>query len=186
MDKTIDEVVDYLNAKSNKRFRGSTRGTRLKIRRRIEDGFCLSDFKKVIDLKSEEWKGTDMDKYLRPETLFGRNFESYLNQKPKSNKDKNRYKVIYKIDGYKDFLTLMKHMPYEEYLKTEHWRHFREEAILFFGKKCQLCNSKERTIHIHHKTYENRGRETFNDVIPLCHICHKKIHAMEEKKESLA
>src|SRR5699024_3169644 len=113
-----------------------------------------------------------------PETLFGRNFESYLNQNPQSNKDNNKYKVIYKIDGYKDYLTLMKHMPYEEYLKTEHWRHFRSEAISFFGKKCQLCNDKEKIIHIHHKTYENKGRETFNDVIPLCNTCHKKVHAM--------
>ena len=27
-----------------------------------------------------EWYGTEMQKYLRPETLFGTKFESYLNR----------------------------------------------------------------------------------------------------------
>ena len=34
----------------------------------------------VIDTKAKEWMGTDMEKYLRPETLFGSKFENYLNQ----------------------------------------------------------------------------------------------------------
>jgi hypothetical protein len=35
----------------------------------------------VIDNKVIEWKGSEMAKYIRPETLFGTKFESYLNQK---------------------------------------------------------------------------------------------------------
>ncbi|MGW9971767.1 uncharacterized protein ACUXJ1_001434 [Staphylococcus epidermidis] len=35
----------------------------------------------MIDIKTYEWLNTDSDKYLRPETLFGTKFESYLNQK---------------------------------------------------------------------------------------------------------
>ena len=34
----------------------------------------------MIDKKCVEWMNTDMQKYLRPETLFGTKFESYLNQ----------------------------------------------------------------------------------------------------------
>ena len=40
----------------------------------------MSDFKAVIDKKSYEWMGTEREKYLRPQTLFGTKFESYLNQ----------------------------------------------------------------------------------------------------------
>ena len=47
----------------------------------MNEGFTLADFEKVIDIKTDEWKGTDNDKYIRPETLFGTKFESYLNQK---------------------------------------------------------------------------------------------------------
>ena len=39
----------------------------------------MEDFKAVIDYKVSEWKGTKMEDYLRPETLFGTKFESYLN-----------------------------------------------------------------------------------------------------------
>ena len=42
--------------------------------------FTVEDFKTVIDKKSLEWMGTEREKYLRPQTLFGTKFESYLNQ----------------------------------------------------------------------------------------------------------
>jgi len=49
----------------------------------VNDGYKLEDFQTVISKKCAEWKGTDMEKYLRPETLFGTKFESYLNAKPR-------------------------------------------------------------------------------------------------------
>ena len=40
-----------------------------------------TDFEKVIDAKYREWHGSPkMSKYLRPETLFGTKFDSYLNE----------------------------------------------------------------------------------------------------------
>lgn len=42
----------------------------------------MQDFKTVIDKKCVEWIGDqEMQKYLRPSTLFAGKFESYLNQK---------------------------------------------------------------------------------------------------------
>ena len=52
----------------------------------IPEGFTKEDFIKVIDNKVNEWLGTDMERYLRPETLFGIKFEGYLNQKKKTPK----------------------------------------------------------------------------------------------------
>ena len=46
----------------------------------IIEKYNRDDFKVVIDKKFNEWYGTDMAKYLRPETLFGTKFEGYLNQ----------------------------------------------------------------------------------------------------------
>ena len=37
-------------------------------------------FNDVIDKKCDEWENTEYAKYLRPETLFGEKFESYVNQ----------------------------------------------------------------------------------------------------------
>lgn len=76
----IVEIVNYLNSVSGKNFSSSTQNTIKHINARLEEGFTVDDFKTVIDTKCEEWSGTDMAKYIRPDTLFGTKFESYLNQ----------------------------------------------------------------------------------------------------------
>jgi len=66
------------------------------IKARIADGFTIKDFETVIQKKADEWLKTDMSKYLRPETLFGTKFESYLNQ-PKTQTEGERLSEIYQI-----------------------------------------------------------------------------------------
>lgn len=78
---TIEQVVDYLNMKTGSKYKSTTSKTKTLIKARLKDGFAEKDFLKVIDNKCYEWLGTDYEKYLRPETLFGTKFESYLNQK---------------------------------------------------------------------------------------------------------
>ncbi len=73
-------VVDYLNLKANKTYKSTTKKTQTLIKARQNEGFTLEDFKKVIDNKVFSWQGTEWEKYLRPETLFGTKFESYLNE----------------------------------------------------------------------------------------------------------
>lgn len=77
----IKEIVQYLNDKCGTRYRYQTKGTQEHINARLKEGYTVDDFKMVIDKKFEEWHGTDMEKFLRPETLFAGKFESYLNQK---------------------------------------------------------------------------------------------------------
>lgn len=75
------EVVDYLNEKTGSKYRSSGTKTKKLIKARFNEGFSLDDFRTVIDVKSKQWL-TDqkMKQYLRPETLFGTKFESYLNE----------------------------------------------------------------------------------------------------------
>lgn len=85
LNTTLDipyvEIVNYLNHVADKNYRSSTRKTKDLIKARWNEGFRLDDFKKVIDIKSSEWKNDQkMRKFIRPETLFGNKFESYLNQ----------------------------------------------------------------------------------------------------------
>lgn len=74
------DIIDYLNQKSGKAYRYNSSDTQKHIRARFSEGFKLEDFYKVIDNKTAEWKGSDMEQYLRPATLFGTKFEAYLNQ----------------------------------------------------------------------------------------------------------
>lgn len=87
-----EEIIEYLNCKTGKSFKLDTKSTISKISARLNDGFSVDDFKKVIDIKCSQWlNDSNMSQYLRPETLFGTKFESYLNenksynQKPKNN-----------------------------------------------------------------------------------------------------
>jgi uncharacterized phage protein (TIGR02220 family) len=83
--KTISfaDIIQYLNEKTGKSFKPNSRKSMDLIQARFNEGFTLEDFKKVMDLKSEEWQqDARFSKFLRPETLFGTKFESYLNQQP--------------------------------------------------------------------------------------------------------
>lgn len=92
-DKDINiysSIISYLNEKAHTKYRHSSSKTKTLIKARLNEGFTEDDFKKVIDNKTEEWLNSDMEKYLRPETLFGTKFESYLNQKVGGKHGNNR------------------------------------------------------------------------------------------------
>ena len=79
-----DRVIKYLNAKAGANYRATNKATQRLIKARFNEGMTTKDFKKVIDTKCDDWlKDPKMHEYLRPATLFGSKFESYLNQKPK-------------------------------------------------------------------------------------------------------
>lgn len=81
--------IAYLNQVANKRYKFVDKTKRLLLAR-FKEGYTLEDFKQVIDIKTAEWKDSpEFSKYLRPETLFGSKFDGYLNQKPKTIKEKS-------------------------------------------------------------------------------------------------
>ena len=88
-------VIDYLNEKTERtgkeKYSPTSTKTQKLIKARLREKYEPEDFKIVIDKKCKEWLGTDMEKYLRPETLFGNKFESYLKQKTGSNKSFNTH-----------------------------------------------------------------------------------------------
>lgn len=73
-------IIDYLNSRCGTRYTEKNKQTRKDIHARLEEKFTEEDFHTVIDKKCNEWIGTEMERYLRPQTLFGTKFESYLNQ----------------------------------------------------------------------------------------------------------
>lgn len=79
-----DGIIEYLNFKAGTKYRSSSENNKKFIRARINDGFKPEDFKLVIDNMTAKWLNDEkMNRYLRPETLFGNKFESYLNEIPR-------------------------------------------------------------------------------------------------------
>ena len=62
------------------------------------------------------------------------------------------------------------------YLKSPHWIAFAL-WMKFQHPYCADCNT-EGTLHTHHETYTNLGKETEDDCRNLCEICHTNIHAL--------
>lgn len=83
------EVLDYLNEKAHKRFKHIETHYKF-INARAKEGYDLDDFKYVIDVKTDEWLNNDMNKFLRPATLFqASKFDGYLNQPKRNNVNDN-------------------------------------------------------------------------------------------------
>lgn len=67
-------------------------------------------------------------------------------------------------------------LPYDWYLKTDHWRNLREKALTRFRSKCAVCNSAGN-LEVHHRTYANLGNEEPEDLTVLCDSCHELFHS---------
>lgn len=78
----VNEILNYLNTTANKNFRINTGSTQRLIKARLNEGFTVEDFKRVIDVKTKQWlNDLNMNKYLQPNTLFSASkFEGYLNE----------------------------------------------------------------------------------------------------------
>lgn len=83
---SIRDIVEYLNLKLGTAYKASSQATQKHIKARLSEGFTIQDFRTVIDNKCADWMNDPkMEKYLRPETLFGTKFEGYLNSKTRRN-----------------------------------------------------------------------------------------------------
>lgn len=93
-DRYVDlrkQILDYLNDSIGSHYRDCKANKRL-IDSRLDDGYTLEDFKHVIDVKVYQWKDSDLQKYLRPETLFcASHFESYLNEEKQTGVKNNPF-----------------------------------------------------------------------------------------------
>jgi len=85
-DEKVEAIIEYFNYTCGTNFKSNTSATRKLIKKHLKESFTLDDFKKVIDIKYEDWgkhpvkfsNGQMSNEYLRPTTLFGDKFETYV------------------------------------------------------------------------------------------------------------
>ena len=100
----IKDVIEYLNSKLGTRYKYTSKSIQKHINARICEGYKYEDFVFVIDIKYKDWHGTEMAKYLRPETLFNsEKFQSYVNQKGETNEKYDGVNGYGEIKGCKNF-----------------------------------------------------------------------------------
>ena len=64
---------------------------------------------------------------------------------------------------------------YPAYLKSDHWRLVRQQALERSNFKCALCASPS-SLHVHHNSYARLGAEEPHDLTVLCAGCHDLFH----------
>jgi hypothetical protein len=65
---------------------------------------------------------------------------------------------------------------YPHYLASPHWHERRRRAFGLAGGICIGCERKAE--HIHHRTYARLGQERDEDLVAVCHDCHRDIHLL--------
>lgn len=96
--ETYKAIVSHLNQKAGTAYKPTSKKTQILIKARLNEGFSLEDFERVIDNMCAEWlSDAKMQVYLRPETLFGTKFESYLNRKTR--RSDQRHGAADDLDG---------------------------------------------------------------------------------------
>ena len=75
----ISQIVACLNKNAGTRFKSDSKNTVRRITARLNEGYTVEDICRVIERKCADWRGTEYAQYLRPKTLFGSNFEGYIN-----------------------------------------------------------------------------------------------------------
>lgn len=97
-------IISYLNQKTGKKYKNGNKKTAALIKSRLNEKFTEQDFYTVIDNKVAKWL-TDpkMVEFLRPETLFGNKFESYLQDKPHPLAGKVSETTMQNIESFKNW-----------------------------------------------------------------------------------
>lgn len=85
--------IDAFNAETGSDYRWGGGGRlALDLRRMFDAGRTVDDARAVVRRKRDEWRGSErMARLIRPETLFGEKFESYLNEKGADHADAGVY-----------------------------------------------------------------------------------------------
>lgn len=130
--------------------------------------------KKAADQATKQFIKT----YLTPDRHFKRNqsIDSYL-------RDLQNPEFLVNWDYIESYITGW--LSYEEFLLTEYWEIISIWKKIHSNFTCQNCGKKTNImskLNIHHKTYENHGREHLshvieNDLVCWCEDCHKTWHA---------
>lgn len=73
---------------------------------------------------------------------------------------------------------------YASYLRSEHWRETRADALKRADHECESCGAFGSPLQVHHLTYERVGKERPDDLQVLCRSCHAAEHPDADWKDS--
>lgn len=76
-------------------------------------------------------------------------------------------------------------VSYSAYLRTKHWNMLREKYFTLNKNICCWCGSVDY-VQLHHLNYKNIGKESLDDLVPLCKSCHKELHKVSRDTKDVS
>ena len=84
----------------------------------------------------------------------------------------------------------MNNTEYLQYLQSEKWGEIAKKRMEIDKYRCACCGSAgtmANKLEVHHLSYSHLGQEenrVYEDLVTLCHCCHKSVHKMMERVTS--
>ena len=74
---------------------------------------------------------------------------------------------------------------YNNYLRSKAWEDKRTQVLKRDGYRCVCCNTQavDIPLDVHHKTYDNIGKEPLSDLASMCKSCHDATHERLREQE---
>ena len=99
---------------------------------------------------------------------------------------------MYFVLFFDAFLVLktMENTMYVAYLKSDKWRRIARARLEIDGYTCQGCGCNGTAVNpleVHHVSYRHLYEEEkwiYEDLVCLCHVCHKLIHRVMNRQTS--
>lgn len=166
----------------------------------IEKYLCKSCYRNYLEEKQNEKQEllnekerltfNYIDNYLSPNRSFIKEIKPYEKINIIMEPPKYRRKYAPMQPYYDEIEKHIKTMNYYDFLKTPFWDGVRNYKLKNANYCCELCGGKG-VLNVHHKTYENHGREfdvdiADSDLIVLCRNCHEKFHDKLAEQEVVA
>lgn len=85
-------------------------------------------------------------------------------------------------------MTEYENRQYEEYLKSPEWAAIAFERLKIDHFRCQMCGAcgtATNKLEIHHLSYKylyNEWERIGEDLVTVCHVCHKSLHRLMNRK----
>ena len=91
----------------------------------------------------------------------------------------NRLAYIFECNN----LRKINRQGYNNYINGARWSRKSKAIRLYFGNRCQVCNSNGQ-LHAHHRTYDRLGIEKPEDITVLCVSCHNEYEKKRKAKSN--
>lgn len=177
INSKVNNIVSLLNEKLSTSYKPTSKKTGELIRARLRDGFTEDDFRAVIEHKARAWKNTDLEKYLRPSTLFAvSHFEEYVQEARAARENQVN------TDAALNDCELPAELAarYERYIAR-----VIDRYPALFNSRCRVLSKGEFAGWVEHRTMPGlKFQYLENQILARIDTAHAEVNALQRLREN--